>query len=108
MIHQFSTTSDLIRPLGALALALGLLCTGSGCQLLGIAASKMPARTVPAAYDGLAGQRTGVWVWVDPAVDLDYPRLSLDIATRLQTNLEGARDAGSAKKELAGVSFPID
>ena len=99
--------SASIRLLGAIALALSLLAAGSGCQLLGIAASKLPPPTIPAAYDNLAGQRTAVWVWVDPAVDLDYPRLSLDVATGLQRNLETARDTGGAKEELAGVSFPI-
>jgi hypothetical protein len=87
----------------------GIALLACGCQLLGIAASKAPARTVPPAYEGLAGKTTAVWIWVDPAVDLDYPRLSLEVATRMQRNLETARDRGNRrqKRELEGVSFPI-
>jgi hypothetical protein len=90
-------------------LLLGLSLLAGGCQLLGIVASKAPARTVPAAYEGLAGKTTAVWIWVDPAVDLDYPRLSLEVATRLQRNLETVRDRGNRrqKRELEGTIFPI-
>ena len=89
-------------------LILSLLMAG-GCQVLGIIASKAPAPTVPPAYDGLAGQTAAVWVWVDPAIDLDYPRLSLDLASRIQSNLEKARDEGSGRqrKELEGLQFTI-
>lgn len=89
----------ILAPAGALA----------GCQVLGIIASKAPARTVPAAYDGLAGKTAAVWVWVDPAVDLDHPRLSLDVASRLQKNLEQARDEGNRRqrRQLEGLRFPI-
>jgi hypothetical protein len=87
-----------------------LLWLAGGCQLLGIAASKMPAATVPPAYEGLKGQSVAVWVWVDPGVDLDYPTLSLDVATRLQNDLLSARDQGNRRQkgELAGVTFPIE
>lgn len=94
-----------------LAVPAATLCLClAGCQVLGLVASKAPARTVPAAYDGLAGKRVAVWVWVDPGISLDYPRLSLDIATRLQKNLEAARDTGSRrqKRELADSTFPIE
>src|SRR5687768_16867542 len=90
-------------------LLLGLCLLAGGCQLLGIVASKAPARTVPPAYEGLAGKTTAVWVWVDPGVDLDYPRLSLDVATRLQRNLETVRDRGNRRQkgELKETTFPI-
>ncbi len=92
------------------AMLLLLLAGACGCQLLGIVAAKAPPRTVPAAYQDLAGRRTAVWVWVDRAVDLDYPRLSLDVATRVQTNLASVRDGGNnrQKRELAGISFPVE
>lgn len=98
--------------LHSLLACLVLISAGatSGCALLGLAASRAPPRTVPPAYDRLAGNSTAVWVWVDAAVDLDYPRLSLDVATRIQKNLEDARDRGNnrQKKELEGMSFPIE
>ena len=90
-------------------LALLVLLVASGCQLLGVAAAKAPPPTVPAAYDELTGKTAAVWVWVDPAVELDYPDLSLQLATQLQDRLETARDDGSGRQqeELAGLTFPI-
>ena len=92
-----------------LALTLCLIgITASGCVALGAAASKLPPPTVPAAYDGLAGQTAAVWVWVDPAADLDYPTLSLEVATAVQKRIETARDLGSRRqrKQVEGTSFP--
>lgn len=106
-MKPFQRTIALRSLLASLVL---VSAAASGCTLLGIAASRAPPRTVPPAYDELAGNSTAVWVWVDSAVDLDYPRLSLDVATRIQKNLEEARDRGNKrqKKELQGLSFPIE
>ena len=90
--------------LGSSSLAVG------GCVILGAAASKLPAPIVPAAYDDLAGKSVAVWVWVDPAVDLDYPTLSLELATAIQSGLEAARDVGSRgqQRALEETTFPIE
>ena len=93
--------------LAPLILAAALLC--GGCNLLGVIAAKSPPPVVPAAYDGLAGQRVAVWVWVEPGAEIDYPALSLQLATRLQQNLEAARDKGPgrARRNLKETTFPI-
>lgn len=94
--------------LGLIILLLAALMTG-GCALLGVAAAKAPPPTVPAAYDDLAGHTAAVWVWADPRIDLDYPSLWLEVATRLQRTLEAARDAGTARqrRELEALEFTI-
>jgi hypothetical protein len=93
------------------AILLALVTSGilAGCQILGIAASKLPPPTVPQAYDGLGGHTAATWIWSDEGIDLDYPQLSLDLSTALQRNLEIARDKGSSrqKRELEGLSFSI-
>ena len=101
------TSRLLLRGLPALCLGLGGMGV-AGCVILGAAASKLPAPTVPAAYDGLAGHTAAIWVWVDPAAALDYPTLSLEIATDLQKRLETARDLGGRRqrKQVEGLSFP--
>ena len=92
-----------------LALCLGLAPPMlAGCVILGAAASKLPAPTVPAAYDGLAGHTAAVWVWVDPAADLDYPTLSLELATTIQKRIEAARDLGTRRQrnQVEQTTFP--
>ena len=77
-----SASLSLRRPvrLGACILLLAaVLCPG--CNVLGLIASKSPPPMVPAAYSDLAGRSTAIWVWVEPGADIDYPALSLQIAT---------------------------
>lgn len=93
----------------ALPAALLLTLLLGGCQLLGVAAAKAPPPTVPAAYDDLGGHSAAVWVWVDQRIDLDYPSLWLEVATRIQNRLETARDTGTARqrRELRELDFKI-
>lgn len=97
------------KVLGLIVLLLAVLMPG-GCTILGVAASKAPPPTVPAAYDDLAGHTAAVWVWVDQRIDLDYQSLWLEVGSRLQRTLETARDSGSARqrKELEGLDFTVD
>ena len=98
-------------PFAALLLTtalLGAAAGAGGCQVLGVAASKLPPPTVPAAYDALAGHPVAVWVWVDPAAALDYPYLSRELAAAVQKRLEIARDDGDKgeRRVTEGVTFP--
>ena len=99
----------LITAICCLLLLVGGATVISGCILLGVAASKLPARTVPQAYEGLGGHTAATWVWCDGAIDLDYPQLSLDVSTVLQKNLEAARDNGTSRqrRELENMRFTI-
>jgi hypothetical protein len=89
--------------LGVIAVVCG------GCAILGVAASKLPARMVDPAYQDLAGQPTAVVIWADDTVALDYPALARQVGQGTIQNLELARDGGprSARELLEGVTFPF-
>ncbi|HEX4055596.1 MAG TPA: hypothetical protein VHX86_15130 [Tepidisphaeraceae bacterium] len=80
-----------------------MLLACSGCEVVGVAANIVGPGDVPAAYAGLKGQRVAVVVWADPAVMMDHPRISADVATSLQHKFQQAQDAGV--NELKGTKF---
>ncbi len=91
---------------GLKAALLGLLVLPclSGCQLLGFAASALPAPTIPAKYTDLRGQSVAVMVWVWPGGKIEWPQMQLDLANSIQQRLEQA--AKTKVHELEGTTFP--
>ncbi|MEL7239203.1 MAG: hypothetical protein AAGK78_10095, partial [Planctomycetota bacterium] len=92
---------------GVAALLAGAICSG-GCNVLGFMASRLPAPTVPAAYDGLGGKTAGVVVWAPVEVQADFPDVTLNLSQAVQKRLEVGRDEGDrgAPKQLEGLTFP--
>jgi len=90
--------------LKAALLGLLLLPCLSGCQLLGWAASALPAPTIAAKYTDLRGESVAVMVSVSPGVRIEWPQMQLDLANSIQARLEQA--AHSKVHELEGTTFP--
>ena len=87
-----------------LVILVSLFLAG-GCNALGALASKLPPRTVPAAYDGLTGQTAMVMVYADPATRIDFSTLPLNLSYALQSNL---RQAEQVMDTVRGVTFPYE
>jgi hypothetical protein len=87
-----------------IALLLAVALVVGGCNIVGAVASKMPARIVPAAYDGLPNQRAMVMVYTDSGTRIDFSQLELDLNFAVQNNLLAAGQEGVGT--LQGVSFP--
>jgi hypothetical protein len=86
--------------------ALCLLPFLTGCTILGFAAAKLPAPTVPARYV-LAGKTVGVMVWADRGIVLDWSsRIQRDLARSVQSKLEEEVKRGKVK-DVKGASFPV-
>lgn len=91
-------------------LVLGLLmCGAAGCNVVGLAATKLPPPIVKPAYEELAGQSVAVVVWCESQVDLDHPTLARQVGSLLQENLEVARDDGNrrTRRTLEDTTFPF-
>jgi hypothetical protein len=87
----------------ALLEALLLLACG-GCAAVGVAANAVVGSgKILAAYPGLKGQQVAVLVWADPAIAMDHPQISADVAASLQHKFREAQDAGVA--ELKDTRF---
>lgn len=83
----------------ALLLALWIP-TVAGCAAAGIAAQSMPQR-VKASYFGLENQSIGVLVWADRGTLIDWDDIQLDLANKIQTNLQRSKAS-----ELRNATFP--
>src|SRR5215204_2451493 len=81
----------------------------SGCQILGVAAYKLkPPETVQPKYMGLENQSTGVMVWADRGLRIDWPTIQLDLANSVQKKLiDFQKGKGRESKTLGGTSFPV-
>ena len=80
-----------------------------GCTLLGVAAYKLkPPETVQPKYMGLENQSTGVMVWADRGLRIDWPMIQLDLANTVQKKLtDFQKGKGRESKTLVGTTFPI-
>jgi hypothetical protein len=94
-----------LRPACWMLLVLCLAGLCSGCQLLGVLASKAPDPTVGPKYKGLANQKVGVMVWADRATSIDWPHLQLDVTRGIQARLSDAAHAKNPPAELKGTTF---
>jgi hypothetical protein len=87
------------------AALLSSLLSLSGCQIFGIAAMAIP-NMIPAAYTGLKGKSTAVYVWTDRAISGDWPTMNIDIAAGVQKKLL-AGQAEDKPDALEGTTFPV-
>jgi hypothetical protein len=98
----------ILHPLSSILVLSALLLPG--CGALGVVANALPKPPIKPVYTGLADQRIAVMVWADRAVRIDWPGISLDVATGVQNRLASPKDAkGQPKKvakELTGATFP--
>lgn len=80
-----------------------------GCTLIGVAAHKLaPPPTIQPKYMGLENQSTGVMVWADRGLRIDWPTIQLDLANTVQTKLtDFQKGKGRESKTLVGTSFPV-
>ena len=85
-----------------------LLCL-SGCQVLGVAAYKLaPPPTIQPKYMGLENQSTGIMVWADRGLRIDWPSIQLDLANSVQKKLgDFQKGKGREAKTLVGTTFPV-
>lgn len=61
---------------------IALACATTGCNwLVPFIFIGEHKRSVPAEFDKLAGKRTVVLVWAEPATMFDYPHVRLELAT---------------------------
>jgi hypothetical protein len=81
----------------------------SGCQLLGVAAYKLaPPPTIQPKYMGLENQSTGVMVWADRGLRIDWPLIQLHLANSVQKKLSDfQKGKGREAKTLGGTTFPV-
>ena len=86
-----------------------LLSFLQGCTLLGVAAYKLkPPETVQPKYMGLENRSTGVMVWADRGLRIDWPTIQLDLANTVQKKLtDFQKGKGREAKTLIGTSFPV-
>ena len=80
-----------------------------GYTLLGVAAYKLkPPETVQPKYMGLENQSTGVMVWADRGLRIDWPMIQLDLANTVQKKLtDFQKGKGRESKTLVGTTFPV-
>ena len=86
-----------------------LVLMQGGCTLLGVAAYKLkPPETVQPKYMGLENQSTGVMVWADRGLRIDWPMIQLDLANTVQKKLtDFQKGKGRESKTLVGTTFPV-
>ena len=85
-MHAMSRT--MIRTLCLILLPSSFILLLNGCTLLGVAAYKLkPPETVQPKYMGLENQSTGVMVWADRGLRIDWPLIQLDLANTVQKKL---------------------
>ena len=110
---SFTMTRTLINPsqfrLASSFILLAFILLLPGCQILGVAAYKLaPPPTIQPKYMGLENQSTGVMVWADRGLRIDWPTLQLDLANSVQKKLTEFQKTGKREsKTLAGTSFPV-
>ncbi|MEM8875435.1 MAG: hypothetical protein AAGD32_14395 [Planctomycetota bacterium] len=86
------------------ALALAPMTLLSGCGVLGFIAATAPPPSIEASYAGLEETETLVMVWMDEALEIDFPSATLDLSFALQTNLMQGAEADTPG--LIGTTFP--
>ena len=79
-------------PRKSLLLAMLLLAVPhAGCStvhyMLDLVTPRPPARTIPAEFDGLAGQSVAIVIQAEPAVDYEYPGARLEMASLVASQL---------------------
>jgi hypothetical protein len=74
----------------------------SGCNLLGAGAQLLPAATIQPKYTGLAGQQVAVMVWADRGIRTDFPALSVNLTSMIQSGLK----QNLKEKVLEKAQFP--
>jgi hypothetical protein len=89
-----------LRILPLITVCLLMLALMSGCGVAGMAAQAMPQRT-SASYAGLQEQSVGVLVWADRGVVIDWDDIQLDLANKIQANLQQSKAT-----ELRNARFP--
>src|SRR5215207_4780332 len=105
---KFTMTGTLRRSLFIL-LPSSFILLLSGCHIIGVAAYKLkPPETVQPKYMGLENQSTGVMVWADRGLRIDWPTIQLDLANSVQKKLiDFQKGKGRESKTLGGTSFPV-
>jgi hypothetical protein len=100
---------QLIAPFCRFSLFVLLFSFLHGCTLLGVAAYKLkPPETVQPKYMGLENQSTGVMVWADRGLRIDWPTIQLDLANTVQKKLSDfQKGKGRESKTLVGTTFPV-
>jgi len=103
------TRTTMIRTLCLILLPAALIPCLSGCNLVGVVAYKLaPPPTIQPKYMGLENQSTGVMVWADRGLRIDWPTLQLDLANAVQKKLTEFQKAGKREsKTLGGTTFPV-
>src|SRR5687768_9228015 len=102
-------TRTSVRLFLLILLPSSFILTSSGCTLLGVAAYKLkPPETVQPKYMGLENQSTGVMVWADRGLRIDWPMIQLDLANTVQQKLtDFQKGKGRESKTLVGTTFPV-
>src|SRR5687767_8892083 len=103
------TMTRTLRNFLSILLPSSLILLLGGCQLIGVAAYKLaPPPTVQPKYMGLEHQSTGVMVWADRGLRIDWPTIQLDLANTVQKKLSDfQKGKGREAKTLVGTSFPV-
>jgi hypothetical protein len=101
MIHR-------ARAIGVLSvLVLFMAVMTAGCQLFALARAVSPPDTIDAAYKGLGNQKTGVMVWSDRAMTINWPRLQEDLSRGITMRIQTAAAAKKPPKFLEGATFVL-
>src|SRR5262245_22744716 len=98
-------TRAVLYPLAAIL----VLALSGGCTLIGVAAYKLkPPETVQPKYMGLENQSTGVMVWADRGMRIEWQTIEFDLAKSVQQKLVECQKAGKREsKTLLGTNFPV-
>lgn len=87
-----------------------LLLFLTGCTAIGFVAQALPRPPVKPVYIGFENQSVAVMVWADRGIRIDFPQISLNTATGIQTRLATPVDDKGKPKEMAkefkGATFP--
>jgi hypothetical protein len=79
-----------------------LLISCGGCNIIAGAAQVLPPPTIEPKYKGLAGQQVAVMVWADRGIRTDFPALSLNLTSTIQSGLK----QNLKEKVLEKAQFP--
>jgi hypothetical protein len=83
-----------------------LLAAASGCDYVGVAASRLSgAASVNASYPGLHDQKVAIMVWADEGVTIDHPTVAPDISRGLQEKLKQAANAADPADEVKKIQW---
>ncbi|HEV7300845.1 MAG TPA: hypothetical protein VGN72_15875 [Tepidisphaeraceae bacterium] len=96
--------------LASLVLPSAAMLSLAGCGPLAVLANAMPKPPIKPKYTGLQDQSVAIMVWTDRGVRIDWPGISLDVATGVHNRLATPKDAKGkpqkVAKELTGAKFP--